>query len=147
MIPTLSLESTLESGTHRLRAVLEQRTRGVGAVLDDLYELDETRGLGISGEGVVENRPALDNHRHALRTERLDEVILSPENARRALEIKACRIVDIKVGASAASGGDRRPRRVPRPRGSRLVRRHAGVRRRRPRQRAPAGAAGVHASR
>ena len=78
----------------------------------------------------------------------LDESIRSAEDARRAIEIGACRVVNVKVGRV---GGlrlrPRRPRHVPRARRPRVVRRHARVGHRPSRQRAPADAARLHAAR
>ena len=64
------------------------------------------------------------------------------DDARRALDLGACRIVNIKVGrVGGFAASARGPRPLPRARRAGLVRRHARVRDRPARERAPADAA------
>ena len=68
------------------------------------------------------------------------------DDARRALDLGACRIVNVKVGrVGGFAERDRRPRPVPRPRRPGVVRRDAGVGDRPAGQRAPADPARLHA--
>jgi O-succinylbenzoate synthase len=75
----------------------------------------------------------------------LDESIRSPADARKALELGSCRIVNIKAGRVGGFAPSVEVHDVCRARG--LVRRHAGVRHRASGQRAPADPARLHAAR
>ena len=78
----------------------------------------------------------------------LDESIHSADDARKALQIGAGKIINIKLGRvggfTAARAG---PRRLPRPQRSGVVRRHARVRHRPRPQHRHVHAAGIHLAR
>jgi len=77
----------------------------------------------------------------------LDESIRSAEDARRALDLGSCRIVNIKPGRVGGFAASLAVHDVCSARGARVVRRDAGVGHRTPGQRAPPDLARLHAAR